>query len=304
MSLPHEPTYKFKRPFAENGDRTPIPDTLPPETYGKASLEKGFPEETQLPLREGGVAPSRLNFNGLLHALSAFAHFGQSGGVFTWSADLGYVPPAIVHRAGVLWWCLAQNGPETAKGIVQPGTDDTVWQNLFIYLAGEAGGGSGDISTIFGGVPVGTLIHYYGTSPPDGYLTCNGQTFSASTYPKLYAVLGKTAVPDLQGMFLRGVGGAGGSLGAVQNDAIRTPSSGSGGYAGTFVADMADEVGTGCFEVTSTVWSPPVARHGIWVQRYKKVGLNASSLVSWPQANMAAETRPRNVSVLICIKHD
>lgn len=65
------------------------------------------------------------------------------------------------------------------------------------------------------GVPVGTIIDFAGTTPPQGYLTCNGQTFSASEYPELYAVIGNTwggstplfAVPDLRRKVTAGSGG-------------------------------------------------------------------------------------------------
>ena len=60
------------------------------------------------------------------------------------------------------------------------------------------------------GVAVGTIIPWPGsTAPTEGgtWLLCNGGTFSSGTYPGLYAVLGKTTLPSLDGRFLEGTTG-------------------------------------------------------------------------------------------------
>ncbi len=55
------------------------------------------------------------------------------------------------------------------------------------------------------GVPVGTIISYIGTNTPSGWLLCDGSTFSSSTYPELYSVLGSTTLPKLtDNRFLEG----------------------------------------------------------------------------------------------------
>lgn len=56
-----------------------------------------------------------------------------------------------------------------------------------------------------GSVPAGTVAYYYGTSPPTGWLIANGATISAITYPALTTVLGGTVLPDLRGIFVRGL---------------------------------------------------------------------------------------------------
>ena len=80
--------------------------------------------------------------------------------------------------------------------------------------------------------------------PPSGYLAMQGQTISAATYPKLYALYGAT-LPDLRGEFIRGWDNgrgadSGRSLRTSQGDAIRNitgefqqpPPVGSTKYAG------------------------------------------------------------------------
>lgn len=41
-----------------------------------------------------------------------------------------------------------------------------------------------------GGVPVGTIIDFASSTPPSGYLACNGASLSTTTYARLFAVIG------------------------------------------------------------------------------------------------------------------
>lgn len=84
--------------------------------------------------------------------------------------------------------------------------------------------------------PPGVIAPYAGTSAPSGWLACQGQVVSQTTYASLYAAISTTwntggegagnfRLPDLQGMFVRGtgtngtVGGAiGPAVGASQAD--------------------------------------------------------------------------------------
>ncbi|CAQ85181.1 MULTISPECIES: phage tail protein [Photorhabdus] len=52
--------------------------------------------------------------------------------------------------------------------------------------------------------PVGAPIPYPHRYTPVGYLTCNGQTFDKSLYPKLAEAYPSGRVPDLRGEFIRG----------------------------------------------------------------------------------------------------
>lgn len=52
---------------------------------------------------------------------------------------------------------------------------------------------------------VGEVKLFYGNTIPTGWLECNGQTFSQSSYPLLYAYLGNsTTVPDYRELALAG----------------------------------------------------------------------------------------------------
>jgi hypothetical protein len=71
MAIPvvQEPLYLFERPFANEGTKNIIPATNN-ETTGLASQTNGFPAITQVPIKAGGIAPTRADFNGILYMLS------------------------------------------------------------------------------------------------------------------------------------------------------------------------------------------------------------------------------------------
>jgi len=106
-------------------------------------------------------------------------------------------------------------------------------------------------------VPVGTIIAYGGTSAPDGWLFCDGNSYSRTEYGALFGIIGTafgTAnsssfnVPDLRGQFLRGRDGGAGidpdraartalklggntgdSIGSSQSDEIKSHNHATGG---------------------------------------------------------------------------
>jgi microcystin-dependent protein len=79
--------------------------------------------------------------------------------------------------------------------------------------------------------PIGAVVPFFGAAGnlSEGWLMCDGSSFSADTYPGLSALLGKTTTPDLRGYFLRGLDpsgkvdpeGAGRSTGSVQPDEFK-----------------------------------------------------------------------------------
>ena len=55
-----------------------------------------------------------------------------------------------------------------------------------------------------GGKLVGEIVMWPTLKVPAGYLLCDGGTFDALAYPKLYQVLGNDVTPDMRGQFVRG----------------------------------------------------------------------------------------------------
>ena len=133
---------------------------------------------------------------------------------------------------------------------------------------------------------IGQVIFMAGANAPSGFLKCNGQLVSRTTYASLFAVIGTTygagdgsttfAVPDLRGEFIRclddgrGVD-TGRSLGSAQADEFKSHS------------------------------------HGINLNAYLSGTPSGSSVGTGGQSGVAisatggTETRPRNVAMLACI---
>jgi microcystin-dependent protein len=78
--------------------------------------------------------------------------------------------------------------------------------------------GSTEIN-ISAGLPVGSITYFCGSSPPTGWLVCDGSEVSRTTYANLFAVIstrsgvgnGSTTfnLPDCRGMFMRGFDSSG-----------------------------------------------------------------------------------------------
>ncbi len=275
------PTNFLDRPFADTGNKQIIPENG--GSSGRASLMNGFPIETQLPLNQGGVAPNRLDVNGAFYMLSAMAFWQQSGGMWQWSSSMNYTTPCLVFYANKLWWCVQDNGPQSTGGIVvAPGTNDAYWLEFLQALSSMSGSGGGGL------VPVGMIAFSPTISPPVGWLACDGNTFSATTYPILASILGEARTPNASGLFIRGYdpgsvndpdGGARG-IGSVQNDMFAA-----------HTHEVVNHAGLG------TVLG--IFHYG-----------DRASADSSPQLNNevsnagGAETRPKNINFLACIKHD
>lgn len=298
---PTQPTL-IPMPFAQNGNKNTIPENGT-EGKGDASFALGFPQITETPLSIGGLPPSRKDFNGIFNLLSMFAFFGQSGGKFSWSNKLNYMPPAVIYHNGVLWWCVKENGTDTV--VKEPGTDNAYWVTLVEYLHQNAKTLGLKVG---GGVPIGTIIIWgYAKNPSEDYgvwLDCDGR--NVLNYPNLVAAIGSTTIPDYRGLFLRCQGSqtvaetvhSSPAVGVKQGDAIRN-------ITGSFSADdsMVGENGNNvtpkgafkkgaplCFDISSC-YDPNCTSC--------RLEFDASNVV--PTAN---ENRPVNATVRFLIKAD
>ncbi len=294
--IPTIPVNLFVRPFADDGQKATIPDLKP--FGGRASLTDGFPPETQLPLNQGGVAPNRLDFNGMFNMLSVFSYWQQSGGLFRYLTELNYNTPAIVVHNNMIWWCLKENGPDSVNGLRTPGAANSVdyWKDFFTKIVddlntggGGGGGGTDEKPLAAQGHYVGEYVWGHWTTAPKGTLACNGQSFSATQYPNLYRVLGSANVPDYRGYFVRGVGGMAPPLGQKQGDAIRNITGATAGHS-----EPRNGFPTGAFASGANYGGNDGGGYPLYVHSF-----DASRVV--PTAN---ENRPINFSALICIAHD
>lgn len=297
---PTQPT-PIPMPFAQNGNKNTIPENGT-EGKGDASFALGFPQITETPLSIGGLPPSRKDFNGIFNLLSMFAFFGQSGGKFSWSNKLNYMPPAVIYHNGVLWWCVKENGTDTV--VKEPGTDNAYWVTLVEYLHQNAK--TLGLKVGGGGVPIGTIIIWgYAKNPSEDYgvwLDCDGR--NVSNYPNLVAAIGSTTIPDYRGLFLRGQGSqtvdgtvhTSPAVGTKQGDAIRN-------ITGSFSADDS-MVG----EYANSVTPKGAFKKGAHLSfDIKSEGGGNGCRLEFDASNVvptANENRPVNATVRFLIKAD
>jgi phage-related tail fiber protein len=146
--------------------------------------------------------------------------------------------------------------------------------------------------------PVGTVIYFAGSSAPAGYVECNNQLLSTTTFAELFAVVGTTygsgsgtfRVPELRGEFIRvwdnGRGAdSGRNLGTWQAQDWKSFSmwgaQNSSGYAHeVYMGKNFSYAGTMFF---GGYWSNP----------------NSGIRIAWD----GSEIRPRNTALMACIKY-
>ncbi|WP_071595807.1 phage tail protein [Anaeromusa acidaminophila] len=148
-------------------------------------------------------------------------------------------------------------------------------------------------------MPVGTVLYFAASTPPDGFLECDGSVVSSATYPSLTALLGTTygaygQLPDLRGEFVRGwihgrsgITGESGTrlFGTIQLDALQDHDH----FGAWFGKDT-----TGYRDTTEGVGSPTNG----WTSKASEIGNGLHN----PRARTSEETRPRNVAMLPCIR--
>jgi microcystin-dependent protein len=152
--------------------------------------------------------------------------------------------------------------------------------------------GSGNVSNSANGVislPVGCVLMFANNSVPSGWLKCNGQDVSRTTYAALFAAIGTTygegnglttfSLPNACGEFLRGLDDgrgvdSGRVIGSWQEQEVQSHS-----HTLT-VANMSNLV-SGTYAATA-----PGTTHA---QATSSTG--------------GDETRPRNIAFLVCIKY-
>lgn len=132
MAIQNQPGF-IPAPFANSGTKNVIPENMPtPSASAAASWTDGFPTVCSLPLASGGIPPARADFNGLFNSITQAQAFYQSGGVYEWDATVDYGTNRMVLGSdGKLYWSMAQSGPNTGAGAVDPTTDDgTYWGSV------------------------------------------------------------------------------------------------------------------------------------------------------------------------------
>ena len=188
--------------------------------------------------------------------------------------------------------------------------------------------GSGNLSfQVVAGVPSGAVFCIAVASVPSGYLECNGQSVSRTTFAALFAVIGTQygasnsstfKVPDLRGEFIRGFDNgrgvdSGRSVASSQshqhpqhNHAVSASSSSSVNDSGHNHRVRVGTSGSGGGNVSDRDSQNP----GNFVSNQIEnatTGISVSTSTSISQSNRggtsnSSETRPRNIAMMYVIK--
>lgn len=162
--------------------------------------------------------------------------------------------------------------------------------------------------TLLHGVPVGTIISFYGTVAPAGYLPCHGQVVVSSTYPELVQFLNpgqpSAVLPDLRGEFLRGLDQGRGidpgrTLGSAQRGTITVmdPSFTASGLATPI----------GRLDYAQSAFGVEAGYDNVSESYFPNVLKSWTTTPNSPTTLLAngwafGVTRPRNVAAMFCIK--
>lgn len=222
-------------------------------------------------------APTITNLNTLTVAGEYFSSAGATGSpnstdafsvkhYVSNSTDFAF-QEAFSHASGARWWRREVSGVWTAWRIVD--------------------NNAGEVS------------FFARNSAPDGWLKANGAAVSRTVYADLFAAIGTTFgagngtttfnLPDLRGEFIRGWDDSRGVdsgrvFGSVQTDAIQD-------HNHTIPEDT---LGSGAGSFRSVPGGTPY--------NYGAGGGRITSLLAGSSFRSAAETRPRNIALLACIK--
>lgn len=169
----------LKTPIASGGDKNTIPETTG-STTGLLSQEKGWQQINSLPINAGGIAPSRLDFNGVFNLLSNILFYTQKGWQWEFDETQSYFAGCTVKDTvdGKTYVCIADVNASTTH----PSSDTTHWKlsdlatkdDLANYL--PLAGGSMTGSTIKRSVDNSGLILIGASDATKGaYLSVNGE---------------------------------------------------------------------------------------------------------------------------------
>ena len=116
---------KWSATLGASADVNSLP-AVTPAGSGRASTSGLFPQVTQKPLDEGGIAPERADFNALFKYLGDYIYYVMQGGVFSYLSTYAYTAGNLAMFSGAVYECIAANGP----GNVHAPTDTAYWRKL------------------------------------------------------------------------------------------------------------------------------------------------------------------------------
>lgn len=170
-------------------------------------------------------------------------------------------------------------------------------------------------NTFNGGMPSGAVQAFAMSTAPSGWLKCNGQTVSRTTYAALFTAIGTTygagdgsttfTLPDLRGEFIRGWDDSRGvdsgrTMGSTQTDALQNIQG-----TATTVNRGGSSSGSEIFKAHSGAFADGGSA-GSFGEGWQGEGGSGSDILDFDASRVvrtSTETRPRNIAMNYCIKY-
>ncbi|RYI63036.1 tail fiber protein [Klebsiella pneumoniae] len=151
-------------------------------------------------------------------------------------------------------------------------------------------------------LPVGVPVPWPSTTPPTGWLKCNGAAFTASQYPKLALAYPSLRLPDLRGEFIRGWDDSRGidngrALLSSQGHSLRDHSHNQQVWTGSNTTSST--IGqAGSYAPLATGGDGGIAYTDLEPQSLPSAvrAIGTRGVASDNAANIGTETRPRNIA--------
>ena len=178
------PKYFLSSLLAADGDVTIPPASATEAGEGRLSQASGWGKINSTALENGGIAPFREDFNGMMYLLSQFALWQQQGGLMKYSSSLAYETGNEILYNGTKYRALKDN-----KNVV-PGTDPTTWKNMDNNV--PAGAVMPFANVKLGGSDGRRPIFWGASQADESWVLCDGGT-----------AYGSTKAPNLIGRMIR-----------------------------------------------------------------------------------------------------
>lgn len=173
------------------------------------SLQQYLDGLTAITANQGGtILPYLEDINSILLLVTSQLAYHFQNGIPEWLDDANqryYANVSFVSRNGIIYRALLGDDGPNINSKQDPALEPTWWTPI-------AGVANVNIAP-------GTIIDFGGTVAPAGYLECNGDPVSRTTFENLFIAIGTTwgvgdgsttfNVPDLRGAFTRGTGNHG-----------------------------------------------------------------------------------------------
>lgn len=164
-------------PVAENGTKTAITAEQDPNIENRVSYDKGIPDICAAAKANGGQPPRLEDFNYLFYLLSNELFELQRGIQYTFQSGISYNTGAVLWYPAGKYFVRSKADNNTESDL----TNTTYWEKITVTPP-----------EVVQAVPPGVVQAYAGDTVPAGWLLCNGQEVSRTTYSALFSAIGTT----------------------------------------------------------------------------------------------------------------